>query len=146
MTTFANIANPTPFGVFDEDTEFQSDADKMVTFVKRKLGDDILSVELTKKQIFACFEESFFTYGQIVNEYQARSQLSTFLGTSTGSMSGSEQKFPHETLQFLERMAEPYAFEAGIGGSYDTVSGSIALIAALSSTTLPPFFWVPACR
>ncbi len=129
MTTFANTANPTPFGVFDEDTEFQSDADKMVTFVKRKLGDDILSVELTKKQVFACFEESFFTYGQIVNEYQARSQLSTFLGTSTGSMSGSEQKFPHETLQFLERMAEPYAFEAGIGGSYDTVSGSIALIA-----------------
>jgi hypothetical protein len=127
VATFENTPNPTPFGVFDDDTEFQSDADKMVTFVKRKLGDDILSVELTKKQIFACFEESFFTYGQIVNEYQARSQLSTFLGTSTGSMSGSEQKFPRETLQFLERQAEPYAFEAGIGGSYNTVSGSITL-------------------
>ncbi len=128
MATFANTTNPTPFGAFDSDTEFQSEADKMVTFVKRKLGDDILSVELTKKQIWACFEESFFQYGQIVNEYQARSQLSTFLGTSTGSMSGSEQKFPHETLQFLERMAEPYAFEAGVGGSYDSVSGSIQLI------------------
>ena len=43
-------------------------------------------------------------------------------------MTGSEQKFPHETLQFLERMAEPYAFEAGVGGSYDSVSGSIQLI------------------
>lgn len=128
MATFANTTNPTPFGAFDSDSEFQSEADKMVTFVKRKLGDDILSVELTKKQIWACFEESFFQYGQIVNEYQARSQLSTFLGTSTGSMSGSEQKFPHETLQFLERMAEPYAFEAGVGGSYDSVSGSIQLI------------------
>jgi len=127
VATFANTPNPTPFGVFDDDTEFQSDADKMVTFVKRKLGDDILSVELTKKQIFACFEESFFTYGQIVNEYQARSQLSTFLGTATGSMSGSEQKFPRETLQFLERQAEPYAFEAGVGGSYNSISGSIAL-------------------
>ena len=128
MATFANTTNPTPFGAFDSDTEFQSEADKMVTFVKRKLGDDILSVELTKKQIWACFEESFFQYGQIVNEYQARSQLSTFLGTSTGSMSGSEQKFPHETLQFLERMAEPYAFEAGVGGSYNSLSGSIQLI------------------
>lgn len=128
MATFANTTNPTPFGAFDSDTEFQSEADKMVTFVKRKLGDDILSVELTKKQIWACFEESFFQYGQIVNEYQARSQLSTFLGTSTGSMSGSEQKFPHETLQFLERMAEPYAAEAGVGGSYNTVSGSIQLV------------------
>ena len=105
MTTFANTTNPTPFAAFDSDTDFQSDADKMVTFVKRKLGDDILSVELTKKQIFACFEESFFQYGQIVNEYQARSQLSTFLGTATGSMSGSEQKFPRETLEFLDRQS-----------------------------------------
>ena len=127
MPTFANTTNPTPFGVFDDDTEFQSDADKMVTFVKRKLGDDILSVELTKKQIFACFEESFFTYGQIVNEYQARSQISTFLGTATGSLSGSEQRYPRETLEFLARQAEPYAEEAGIGGAYNTISGSIAL-------------------
>ena len=98
MATFANTSNPTPFAAFDSNTEFQSEADSMVTFVKRKMGDDILSVELTKKQIWACFEESFFQYGQIVNEYQARSQLSTFLGTSTGSMSGSEQKYqtrPH---------------------------------------------------
>jgi len=127
VATFANTSNPTPFAAFDSDTDFKSDADKMVTFVKRKLGDDILSVELTKKQIFACFEESFFQYGQIVNEYQARSQLSTFLGTATGSMSGSEQKFPRETLEFLDRQAEPYAFEAGVGGSYDSISGSIQL-------------------
>jgi len=128
VATFANTSNPTPFGAFDSDAQYQSEADKIVTFVKRKLGDDILSVELTKKQIWACFEESFFQYGQIINEYQARSQLSTFLGTSTGSMSGSEQKFPHETLQFLERMAEPYAAEAGVGGSYNSLSGSIQLI------------------
>ena len=129
MTTFANTSNPTPFGVFDSDTDFQSDADSMVTFVKRKLGDDILSVELTKKQIFACFEESFFEYGQIVNEYQARSTLANFLGTSTGSMSGSEQKYPRETLEFLNRQSEPYSFEAGVGGAFNSVSGSIQLVA-----------------
>ena len=128
MATFANTSNPTPFAAFDSNTEFQSEADSMVTFVKRKMGDDILSVELTKKQIWACFEESFFQYGQIVNEYQARSQLSTFLGTSTGSMSGSEQKYPRETLQFLERQAEPYAAEAFVGGSSAAISGSIQLI------------------
>jgi hypothetical protein len=129
VTTFANTSNPTPFGVFDSDTDFQSDADSMVTFVKRKLGDDILSVELTKKQIFACFEESFFEYGQIVNEYQARSTLANFLGTSTGSMSGSEQKYPRETLEFLNRQSEPYSFEAGVGGAFNSVSGSIQLVA-----------------
>ena len=127
MSTFANTTNPTPFGAFDSDTDFQTDADSMVVFVKRKLGDDVLSVELTKKQIFACFEESFFQYGQIVNEYHARSTLSTFLGTATGSMSGSEQKYPRDTLEFLVRQAEPYAFEAGIGGNYNSISGSIQL-------------------
>jgi len=59
MATFADTLNPTPFGLFDSDGNFQLEADAMVTFVKRKLGDDILSVELTKKQVWACFEESF---------------------------------------------------------------------------------------
>ena len=127
MATFANTLNPTPFGAFDSDVDFQSDGDSMVTFVKRKLGDDILSVELTKKQVWACFEEAFFQYGQIVNEYQARSQLSTFLGTPTGSLSGSEQKYPRDTLEFLVRQAEPYAFEASVGGSYNSISESITL-------------------
>ena len=49
MTTFANTTNPTPYGFFDLESSFQKEADAIVTFVKRKLGDDILSVELTKK-------------------------------------------------------------------------------------------------
>ena len=49
--TFNSTLNPTPFGFFDSDTLFQTEADAMITFVKRKLGDDVLSVELTKKQL-----------------------------------------------------------------------------------------------
>ena len=128
MATFANTTSPTPFGSFDDDTQFQSDADKIVTFVKRKLGDDILSVELTKKQIWANFEEAMFEYSNIVNQYQTKSQLNNFLGLATGSMSGSEQKHPRENLEFLGRFAEPYATEAGIGGSYNMTSGSIQLV------------------
>jgi len=128
VAIFANTSNPTPFGVFDNDSQFSADADKMVTFVKRKMGDDILSVELTKKQIWGCFEESLFEYGSILNQYQAKSQMVNFLGYSTGSiLSGSEQKLPRENLDFMSRAAEPYAMEAGIGGSYNTISGSITL-------------------
>ena len=128
MATFANTTSPTPFGTFDDDTQFQSDADKIVTFVKRKLGDDILSVELTKKQIWANFEEAMFEYSNLVNQYQTKSQLNNFLGLATGSMSGSEQKHPRENLEFLGRFAEPYATEAGIGGAYNMISGSIQLV------------------
>ena len=127
MPTFANTLNPTPYGFFNSESDFISEADNIVVFVKRKLGDDILSVELTKKQIWASLEESFLEYGSIVNQYQAKSQLLDFLGNVTGSLSGSEQKYPRETLEFLRRQAEPYSMEASTGGSYNEVSGAIRL-------------------
>ncbi len=125
MSSFAFTKNPTPFSFFDTDTEFQAEADAMVSFVKRKLGDDILSVELTKKQMWACFEESFLEYGRIVNEADAKSQLSNLLGVATGS--NKTGLFPRQNLEYLLRMAEPYSMEAGLGGSYNDVSGSIQL-------------------
>ena len=99
----------------------------MVTFVKRKLGDDVLSVELTKKQIWACLEESFLEYGSIVNQYQAKSQLLSLLGMQTGSLNEATQKLPRDTLNHIIRLAEPYAVEAGLGGTYNSISGSIQL-------------------
>jgi len=127
MSTFSLTLNPTPFGFFDSDSDFRTEADAMVTFVKRKLGDDILSVELTKKQIWACFEEAFLEYGSIVNQYQAKSQLLSLLGAQTGSLNEATQKLPRDTLNYIIRLAEPYAVEAGLGGTYNTVSGAISL-------------------
>ncbi len=128
MATFANTTNPTPFGFFNNESEFKTEADNIVVFVKRKLGDDVLSVELTKKQIWGNLEESSLEYGSILNQYQAKSQLVQFLGMPTGSnLSGSESKYPRENLDYLTRFAEPYSFEAGVGGSYNMLSGSIDL-------------------
>ena len=135
MATFENTEAATPFGVFDNDTEFQSEADNMITFVKRKLGDDILSVELTKKQIWGNFEESLFEYGSILNQYQTKSQLMEFMGMpaagetdDSGEKIDYTNKFPRSNLEYLTRFAEPYAAEAGVGGSYDVISGSIELV------------------
>ena len=127
MSSFINTLRPTPFGFFDEDPIFAREADAMVTFVKRKLGDDILSVELTKKQIWSCFEESFLEYGRIVLEAHGKSQLTNLLGIPTGSLSGAEELHPRQNLEFALRAAEPYASEAGVGGSYNIFSGSIEL-------------------
>ena len=131
MSNFANTTNPTPFGFYNAETKFQTEADAIVIFVKRKLGDDVLSVELTKKQIWASFEEATLEFSSILNTYQAKSQIVNFLGMPTtgsdGLMSGSEGKYPRENLDYLTRFAEPYSFEAGVGGAYNTVSGSIEL-------------------
>ena len=143
--TLASSGSPTPFGIFDSEKDFVIDADSMVTFVKRKLGDDILSVELTNRQIWMSFEEAALEYSKIVNEYQTKSQLSNLLGNDLGTSSdnqtydetnnntvdggprGAESKFPRETLEFLMRKAEPYAAHAALAGSFNIYSGSIAL-------------------
>lgn len=125
MPNFINTINPTPFGFFDSDPDFQSEADKMVTAVKRFMGDDILSVELTSRQIWACFERSLLQYSQIINEYNLVSQLANMLGQSTGSNITSV--YPRNTLEMLLRQAEPYSMEANVGGSYDTQLGYIEL-------------------
>lgn len=127
MSNFSTTLNPTPFGIFDTDVIFQADADNMITFVKRKLGDDVLSVELTKKMIWGNFEEASLEYGAILNQYQAKSQLLTYLGFNTGSGTEATNKMPRDSLEYLARFAEPYATEAGLGGSYNHYSGSITL-------------------
>jgi len=82
-------------------------------------------VELTKKMVFSAFEESTLEYSAILNQHQAKSTLLNYLGYTTSS--NAEQKFPRENLEYLSRFAEPYAMEANIGGSYNTISGSITL-------------------
>ena len=92
MASFQDTTNPTPFGIFDSEKDFIIDANSMVTFVKRKLGDDILSVELTNKQVWMSFEEATLEYSRIINEYQTKSQLGNLLGNDLGT-STDDQAF-----------------------------------------------------
>ena len=127
MTTFLSTINPTPFGFFDSDSTFQSEADSMVLFVKRKLGDDVLSVELTKKEIWTCFEESCCEYSRLIHEMKITSDLTNVLGMPTGS-TDLTNKYAKRTVEYLLRMAEPYATEAFVGGSYDAKLGYVELV------------------
>lgn len=86
MTSFSSTTLPTPFGAFDDDTHFQEDADSIIVYVKRRLGDDILSVELTNKQIWANFEEATFEFSKQMNAHQAESYMSNILGLTIGQI------------------------------------------------------------
>lgn len=122
MSTFSQTLRPTPFGFFDSDVAFQTEADGIVTFVKRKLGDDVLSVELTKKQIWACLEEATLEYARYVQEMKIVSELVNMLGQPTGSIDLTNT-YPHKSLEYLLRLADAYAYEAAVGGSFDAHLG-----------------------
>jgi hypothetical protein len=102
MASFYEILNsssdgrPTPFGAFDEDSHFQEEADSMVLYVKRRLGDDIMSVELTSKQIWSNFEEATLEFSKQINTHQAESYMSNILGLQLGpSETFKKNKFGH---------------------------------------------------
>ena len=86
MASFLNTVKPTAFGVFDSDLHFQSDADKVLLYVKRKLGDDIMSVELTNKQIWTNFEDATLVFSKILNAHQAESYMSNLMGLDVGHL------------------------------------------------------------
>jgi len=130
MSTFAQTLSPTSFGFFDSDPAFQKEADSLVTFVKRRLGDDCLSVELTKKQIWNCLEEATLEYSRHVQELRIISELANVLGQPTGSTDLTNH-YPQRTLDFLLRMADAYAYIAGVGGNYDAKLGYFNLNAGV---------------
>jgi len=129
MATFLQTVRPTPWSFYDADAQFQTDADSMVVYVKRMLGDDILTVELTKKQIWECFEDATTEWGSIINQIQLESQFASMLGMPTGSAENVASLYLRQNVEFLQRQAEPYAGVLGIGGSQNTLSGSISLTA-----------------
>lgn len=88
MASFTSLVSsnskPTAFGVFDDDLHFQEDAESILLYVKRRLGDDIMSVELTNKQIWTNFEEACLEFSKNVNAHQAESYMSNLLGLKIG--------------------------------------------------------------
>lgn len=121
------VTGSTPFGFFDSDPDFAAEADKIVEFTRRKLGEPVMHVHLSSSQVYASFEEACLEFSAIMNQYQAKSVLAQFLGSPTGSLSGSENTYPARLLEFQKRMAEPYGEEAGVGGSHAMHSASLEL-------------------
>ena len=117
----------TPFGAFDNDQQFASEADNMVDFTKRKLGHPVMEVHLSSSQVYAALEEACLEYSAQVNSYQAKSTLANLLGSPTGTLSGTENKYTQSTFALEQKLADAYATEAKVNSNQPVYSGSIQL-------------------
>ena len=115
----------TPFGIYDTDSTFQSDADKVADFAAQKLGYPITDIEMQANQFFACFEEATTEYGAQVNQFRIRETMLDVKGYSTGS--SFTGKNITSTLGAQIAIAENYGTEAGSGGNVTYKSGSVTL-------------------
>ena len=114
------VSGSTPFGLYDNDSEFQTEAPKFATWCARRLGYPIMSVELQDVQFYACLEESITEYSAQVNQFNIVDNLLTLKGQPTGSNFTHKNDTP--TLGRQVRLAEQYGTEAGVGGSVDSIS------------------------
>jgi len=113
----------TPFGFYDSDTEFQTDAVKVAKFCGSRLGYPLMDVELQDTSFFTCFEEAVTTYGNEVFQYKIRENYLSMEGASTGS--SINNKLVEPTLNRVILISKNYGTEAGVGGPVTKYSGSI---------------------
>ena len=131
-------AGSTPFGFYDSDTQFQSDADKMADWCARRLGYPITDIELQDLNFYTAFEEAITTYGQYLYQYEILENIGTFEGNSTGSAFNNQYVQPN--LGNTIAIAEQYGTEAGSGGSVNYKTGSIDLVAGQQNYSLSASF------
>ena len=108
----------TPFGIYDNDNEFKTDAPKTATWVARRLGYPIVNIELDNQQIWACFEESTSEYSAQVNQFNLRNNLDILRGQPKGKVSNYSQTLVDGSyLPTAVRMSQQYGTLAGVGGN-----------------------------
>jgi hypothetical protein len=129
----------TPFGTYDSDLIFQSDAPKVANWCAKRLGYPIQNVELVDESLFACFEEATSEYAAQVNQFNIRNNLDTLKGNPTGS-NYSGKLVQGSNLADIISISDAYGTLAGVGGNTDIKKGSIDMVAGQQTYDLDVLF------
>jgi hypothetical protein len=127
-------AGDTPFGFYDSDTDFQTDAEKVAKFCGTRLGYPLMDVELQEESFFTCFEEAVTTYGNEVFNFKIRENYINLEGSLTGSSINNQLIDP--TLNRIIQISKHYGTETGVGGNVTKYSGSLSITASQQSYDL----------
>ena len=138
-----NVATTLPFGIYAGSTAFLSGAADQVAYTYKKLGGDVLDIELAEGNVYAAYEEAVLEYSYLVNLFQTKNSLSSYLGSTTGSfnedgqitsgsLSGSNiaLRYPRFDYGYVRRISEGLATEAGFGGTTPIYSASVDRVAS----------------
>ena len=129
-----NASCSTPFGIYDDDSTFQSESRNLCKWVARRLGHPVMQLEFDSGSIYAMFEESVSEYSSHINNYNIKNWMWNSYGAearesgSVYSETGtSEPKHPNNMgTTFI--LSEQYGQAVGVGGDADLHTGSISLV------------------
>lgn len=132
------VSGNTPYGFYDNDATFQSEAPKFANWCAKRLGYPIMEVELQDSQFYTCFEESISEYSSQVNQVNIKDNLLSLAGQPTSSNFTHKHVVP--TFGNQIRIAERYGTEAGVGGTVSWQTGSIAITSGTQTYDINKIF------
>lgn len=135
-----------PFGIYvnsaywssDQISSFKQGAAEQVAFVYKKLGGDVLDIEIVDTQVYSAYEEACLEYSYLLNLHQTKNSLGRALGAKTGSfdakgqLTGSEYstsehlelKYPKFSLGYAQRVGQGYSGIVSLNGTEPIYSAS----------------------
>jgi hypothetical protein len=128
-----DVATTLPFGMYTGSAEFLNGAADQVAYTYKKLGGDVVDIELTVGNVYSAYEEAVLEYSNIINSHQAANVLSDALGNDTGSFNSKGElsagtdaalKYPKFQIAQARRIGDAIATEAGFGGTTRIYSAS----------------------
>ena len=146
--SFNNVSTSSlPFGVYVSENHWSSEqinhyktgSVEQVAFTYKKLGGDVLDIELAETQVHAAYEEAVLEYSYLINIHQAKNALPFVLGQETGSfdsdgqLSGSNADdlanaslaFPKMQFTYAKNVSMGVNSLVGVNGDEPIYSGSI---------------------
>ena len=134
-SSFASVSNPTPFGFYDADTDFITDADNMSDWCAKRLGYPLVDIELQDVNFYTCFEEAVNEYGAQLYNFQIINNFHTLQGNNTGSNFNNQLVTPN--LGATVNISDQYGNETyGGGGDYKKETGSLEVSAGIQNYDL----------
>ena len=127
----------TPFGFYDTDAQFQTQAPKFAEWSAKMMGYPLVDIELQDINFYACFEQAISEYSAQVNQINIRDNLLTMQGQPTSS--NITQRIVTPTMGRTVALSEQYGTEAGVGGNVDWKDGSFYTTAYTQSYDLQDF-------
>ena len=135
----SEVIDACPIGAYSGSAAFVTGAIAQVAFTYKRLGGDVLDLEITSGSVFANYEEAVLEYSYIINQHQAKNVIGSALGSETGSFNhkgdttegpdGYALKYPRFSFETSFRIGDSFATEAGIGGTTTVYSASISTVA-----------------
>lgn len=138
-----DVAEAVPYGMYTGSAHFLQGAADQVAYTYKKLGGDVLDIELRAENVYANYEEACLEYSYQVNIHQAKNVLLEYLGLPTGSfnhlgvidsdgeyLSGSNValRYPRIEFRYQRRVGEGLGQEISVGGLANEYSASIDVV------------------